>query len=547
MPISQIRLHILLILLLSYVFFFHGLGSYSLKEPDEGRYAEIPREMVETGDYIVPHLDYVRYFEKPPLLYWTTALSFKIFGFSEYTTRLPDALAALVTALFLYAAVARWFTPEIGLLSAVMLVTSFGFFTMARTLTIDMLLSCMLFLSLIFFYDFYREKRRAAMYGFYACLALATLAKGPVAPLLVGVTLLLYLIMERKILFLRMLLSIRGLLLYIAITAPWFVAIALREKEFLWFFFMDQNFLRFLTQKHHRSGPIYYFLPVLFGGLFPWSIFIPRAVAASWRKKELRLFLIWFFVVFLFFSLSGSKLPPYILPAFPALALLLGWLFGDEGANRVSGSGEIFIYQILFGLFGLAGFAVAAGAVDSFLRMQPEMLELVKGLKGFSIAVVCLSVVPIVLLCLRKMRAPRPLFLILSCFSLAVIVLMMMHTGLIDKVNTTKELAAVINREKSGGTLEVVNFASFDETLPFYTRQKIYIAGYKGELEMGSAYEDTKDTFLSIEEFVNLFRSDRKVLCVLKATRLSRLRDLGIENVKVLACQSGRCLISNGR
>ncbi|HVN25544.1 MAG TPA: glycosyltransferase family 39 protein, partial [Syntrophorhabdales bacterium] len=136
MPISQIRLHILLILLLSYVFFFHGLGSYSLKEPDEGRYAEIPREMVETGDYIVPHLDYVRYFEKPPLLYWTTALSFKIFGFSECTTRLPDALAALVTALFLYAAVARWFTPEIGLLSAVMLVTSFGFFTMARTLTI---------------------------------------------------------------------------------------------------------------------------------------------------------------------------------------------------------------------------------------------------------------------------------------------------------------------------------------------------------------------------------------------------------------------------
>ncbi|HVN23684.1 MAG TPA: glycosyltransferase family 39 protein [Syntrophorhabdales bacterium] len=544
---SKKRLHIVLIVLLSYVFFFHGLGSYSLKEPDEGRYAEIPREMVETGDYIVPHLDYVRYFEKPPLLYWTTALSFKIFGFSEYTTRLPDALAALVTALFLYAAVARWFTPEIGLLSAVMLVTSFGFFTMARTLTIDMLLSCMLFLSLIFFYDFYREKRRAAMYGFYACLALATLAKGPVAPLLVGVTLLLYLIMERKILFLRMLLNIKGLLLYIAITAPWFVAIALREKEFLWFFFMDQNFLRFLTQKHHRSGPIYYFLPVLFGGLFPWSIFIPRAVAASWRKKELRLFLIWFFVVFLFFSLSGSKLPPYILPAFPALALLLGWLFGDEGGNRVSGRGEIFIYQILFGLFGLAGFAVAAGAVDSFLRMQPEMLELVKGLKGFSIAVVCFSVVPIVLLCLRKMRAPRPLFLILSCFSLAVIVLMMMHTGLIDKVNTTKELAAVINREKSGGTLEVVNFASFDETLPFYTRQKIYIAGYKGELEMGSAYEDTKDTFLSIEEFVNLFRSDRKVLCVLKATRLSRLRDLGIENVKVLACQSGRCLISNGR
>ena len=540
-------LHILLILVLSYIFFFHNLGSYSLKEPDEGRYAEIPREMVETGDYIVPHLDYVRYFEKPPLLYWATALSFRLFGLSEWSARLPNALAALLTVLLLYAGVARWFTPEAALLSAIMLISSFGFFTMARILTIDMLLSCALFLSLIFFYDFYRQKNPKFMYFFYACLAMATLAKGPVAPVLVGLSILIFLLLERRISFLRDLLSVKGMLLYALLVVPWFVAIALREKEFLWFFLVDQNFLRFLTQKHNRSGPVYYFVPVLFGGLLPWSIFIPRAVATYWRTNELRLFLIWFFVVFLFFSLSGSKLPPYILPAFPALAILLGCFFHDRAMQPTPGLAEIRIYQILFGLFAVAGLVVATGVGNSYLRAEPDTLSILKDLKGFSIAVICFSVLPIGLLSVKRMRNSMPLFLTLSSFSLAVIVLLMTHTRLIDKVNTTKELAQLINREKTGAQLDVVNYASFDETLPFYTGRKVYIASYKGELEMGSTYQDTRQMFLSNDEFARLFKSDRKVLCVLKATRLQRLRDLGIENVQILACQGEKCLVSNGK
>jgi 4-amino-4-deoxy-L-arabinose transferase-like glycosyltransferase len=518
-----------------------------LKEPDEGRYAEIPREMVETGDYIVPHLDYVRYFEKPPLLYWATALSFRIFGLSEWSARLPNAVAALVTVLLLYAGAARWFTRDAALLSAIMLISSFGFFTMARVLTIDMLLSSALFVSLIFLYDFYRQKKPMHLYLFYACLALATLAKGPVAPLLVGLSLLIFLLFERRVSFLRDLLNVKGILVYAVLVIPWFVAIALREKEFLWFFLVDQNFLRFLTQKHHRSGPIYYFVPVLFGGLFPWSIFIPRAVATFWRTKELRLFLIWSCVVFLFFSLSGSKLPPYILPVFPALAILLGCLFQDRAGQPTPGFAEILVYQVFFALFALAGVVVATGVWNSYLRVEPEMLNVLRDLKGFSIAIICFSVLPICFLCLRRMRSARPLFLILGCFSFAVIVLLMMHTRVIDKLNTTKELAQLINKEKAGAELDVVNYASYDETLPFYTRQKVYIASYKGELEMGSTYQDTKQMFLSNEEFARLFKSDRKVLCVLKATRLPRLRELGIENVQVLACQNGKCLVSNGK
>ncbi len=123
----------------------------------------------------------------------------------------------------------------------------------------------------------------------------------------------------------------------------------------------------------------------------------------------------------------------------------------------------------------------------------------------------------------------------------------MMHTHLIDKVNTTKELAQLINREKAGAQFDVVNYASFDETLPFYTRQKVYIASYKGELEMGSTYPDTQQMFLSNEEFARLFKSDRKVLCVLKATRLGVCATWASRTCRSWLVRAGRCLVSNGK
>ncbi len=140
--------YMLVILAFSYLFLFHHLGSYSLKEPDEGRYAEIPREMVAQGNYMVPHLNYVRYFEKPPLLYWVTALSYKTLGVSEWSFRLPNALFALFCVLATYLFAARRFTEETAFTSSFILASSFGFFGMARVVTIDMLLSFLLFAAL---------------------------------------------------------------------------------------------------------------------------------------------------------------------------------------------------------------------------------------------------------------------------------------------------------------------------------------------------------------------------------------------------------------
>ncbi len=325
---------------LSYIFLFSGLGSYSLKEPDEGRYAEIPREMVQSGDYTVPRLNDVRYFEKPPLLYWAVSLSYKVFGVSEWSFRFPNALAALLCVFSLFLFVRRWADDVAAFLGSLVLLSSFGFFAMARIVTTDMVLTFWLFLSLLCFYGYYRERAVPFFWGFYAAMALATLTKGPVAPVLLCASLFIFLFMEGNLAFIKEMKLVRGIALYCVIAAPWFIIISIREKEFFNFFFIDQHLLRFISTKHKRSGPVYYFIPVIFGGMLPWSLYIPRAFAMAWRRPECRLFAIWSALVFLFFSLSGSKLPPYILPVFPTLSILIGVLFYENRESVFNGPGR---------------------------------------------------------------------------------------------------------------------------------------------------------------------------------------------------------------
>ncbi|MDD5245117.1 MAG: glycosyltransferase family 39 protein [Syntrophorhabdaceae bacterium] len=533
-----------MILACSYLFLFYNLGSYSLKEPDEGRYAEIPREMVEQGDYVVPHLDYVRYFEKPPLLYWITALSYKTFGISEWSFRFPNALAALLCILTMYLSMSNWFGEETGLISSLILLGSFGFFAISHIVTIDMLFSFLLFVCLLCFYQYYREKGQLFLYLFFAALALAVLAKGPVAFILLMVTIVIFLWSEKRLPFLRNILSIKALLLFCVIVLPWFIIICLREKEFFQFFFIDQHILRFLTTKHKRSGPLYYFFPVLFGGLFPWSIFIPRAAAELWREKELRLFFIWSLVVFVFFSLSGSKLPPYILPIFPAVSVILANLFWRRWHQRITPKRELIIYGIFFSCVALTGLAHGTGMLDKYLANLSEIAAVSRAVRWLTLSASIASLAILIVMSFRMMRTYRSLFFTLGAFCLVLFTGIMLHSHVIDGLNTTKELAREINKTGNPAPV-VIDFGSFDETLPFYLKRRTYIAEYFGELKMGSEYPDAKDHFLDKESFAKIFRSDRPVFVVLKAKRFSWLEATDIEGGTLIAHHAKRQLIAN--
>ena len=160
-PEKSFARYTIILLVLSYAFVFHGLGSYSLKEPDEGRYAEIPREMVQSGDFTVPRLNDVRYFEKPPFLYWSVAASYKLFGINEWSFRFPNALAAVLCVFSLFFFLRRWVDEKAAFLASLVLLSSPGFFAMARIVTTDMILAFWLFLSLLCFYEYYQERKGA--------------------------------------------------------------------------------------------------------------------------------------------------------------------------------------------------------------------------------------------------------------------------------------------------------------------------------------------------------------------------------------------------
>lgn len=331
---------LLVVLSFTLPLFFLGLNWWGFFDPDEGRYAEIPREMIARGDFITPTLNYVHYFEKPPLLYWLTAGFFKLFGFHEWAARLSTALPALLGVLIVYGVGRRMFGPRTGLLGAIILATCLEWVILARELLIDMPLATAMFAANAFWWLGHTDsgaRRRGYFLAFWVTLACAVLLKGPVAVVLVGASIFVYLCFSREWRSLRSMQWLPGLVLFFILTAPWFILVAQRNPTFNHFFWYEQHILRFTGGggKAEHVKPVYYFFEFLPLLLFPWSVCLPGAVAAIWSVKSRWLkpqtprqraglyLLINAAIIVVFFSISTGKLLTYVLPAIPPLALLI--------------------------------------------------------------------------------------------------------------------------------------------------------------------------------------------------------------------------------
>ena len=316
-----------------------GLGRYPLGNPDEGRYAEISREMVASGDWITPRLNGVNYFEKPPLMYWAMAGCLKLFGPDEWSMRAIPVLFALGGVLLTYAAARSLYGREAGLLSAAVLGTSLLYFAIAHIILLDMAVSVLMSATLFCFILGVREppgaKRRWLFYGLYACAALATLTKGLIGFLVTGAVMFLWLLVFNQWKRLRPFHLPTGALLFLAIAAPWHVLAARHNETWAHRYFVYEHWQRFLTPAASRPGAWYYYVGIVLAGLIPWVGFLWPAVrdrvrggwAARAKNADAWFLVTWAGFDFLFFTVSKSKLPPYILPVFPALAVLIGaWL-----------------------------------------------------------------------------------------------------------------------------------------------------------------------------------------------------------------------------
>jgi 4-amino-4-deoxy-L-arabinose transferase-like glycosyltransferase len=319
------------------VIWFCNLDYRRLVHPDEGRYAEIPREMVATGDWVTPRLDGIKYFEKPALQYWLTAAAYEAFGVHPWTARLWPALAGFLGVLFIGYVGWRVEGPTIGLYSAAVLGSSLWYAGNAHILTLDAGLTLWMGLGLGSFLLAQHADAPGARFGWmlaaWAALALATLTKGLIGIVLPGVAVVAYSLATRDWALWRRLHIVPGAIVFLALAAPWFVVVSLRNPGFFDFFFIHEHFTRFLTAEHHRPGAWWYFVPIVVVGLLPWTLLFFAMLPRAWRLASRaangfsaqRFALVWSAVIFVFFSASGSKLPSYVLPLFPALALVLGW------------------------------------------------------------------------------------------------------------------------------------------------------------------------------------------------------------------------------
>lgn len=324
------------LILLAGITFFLGLGRLPFVGPDEPRYAEVAREMFVTGDYISPRLAGCLWFEKPALTYWMAAGAYHIFGANEFAARLPAALMALATALLIFYAIHRTVSSRLGFTAALVLVTSGIFLGLARAISTDMPLTAAMSFALLSGYLFTRLSGRARLICWILCWAsmgLAMLAKGLVGIMLVLAILGIYLMVMGRLKIIDWQYLLLGFVAFLVVAAIWYVPVTLTNGwAFINEFFIEHHFHRYLTNRYSHPQPFYFYVLISLAGVVPWTFFLIPAVARirrlSPRKDDRDALLafawIWFAVPVLFFSFSVSKLPGYILPVFPALAIIIG-------------------------------------------------------------------------------------------------------------------------------------------------------------------------------------------------------------------------------
>ncbi|CCD39219.1 Polymyxin resistance protein ArnT,undecaprenylphosphate-alpha-L-Ara4N transferase, Melittin resistanceprotein PqaB [Candidatus Paraburkholderia kirkii UZHbot1] len=334
LPLTRLSL-ILLILALALIW-FGPLGYRHLVPSDEGRYAEMAREMFVTGDWITPRYNGYKYFEKPPLQTWANALTFAWFGIGDWRARLYTALTGFVGVLLVGYTGTRVFNAMTGFAAAVILATCPYWNLMGHFNTLDMGLSLWMELTLCALLLAQRpglpvREVRLWMWLCWAGMAAALLSKGLIGLILPGAILILYSLVSRDWALWKRLYIGSGLIMFLIIVAPWFALVQIKNPEFFDFFFIVQQFKRYLMPEQNRPGTFYYFVPVLIVGFLPWLSIAVQSVRHGMKTPRqpngfapVTMLLVWSAFIFLFFSASHSKLISYVLPVAPALALVIG-------------------------------------------------------------------------------------------------------------------------------------------------------------------------------------------------------------------------------
>jgi 4-amino-4-deoxy-L-arabinose transferase-like glycosyltransferase len=533
--------------ILAAILYLPALGGPALLEPDEGRYAEIAREMVVSRDYVTPRDDWVRYFEKPPLVYWLTAGSIRLFGANEFAVRLPAAILSIGQVATTEIIGETMFGATAGLFAATALALSPLFFGFARFATLDPALAFFMTAALGLFYfavEAIDPRSRTSRYLLIAAaimLAFGTLAKGPVAIVLAGAIALSFMLIERRAREIPRFPWLASVAIYAAIVVPWFALAAARNPGFLKFFFLHEHVARYLESSEHGWGP-YFLIVVAAAGTWPWLYFAISGAADLWRERQssvtrardpLAFLLVWFIVVLIFFSIPRSKLGSYILPGLPPIAILAGLGMANFLRERRS--------RRFIGWFAALNLVIAIGfatALASFVhRLEPAIIidgaiivaalmiigtgPLVIAWRSRGIAIATI-VAGVLLCCAIGMK--------LRCDSAALY--------------SYRRLARAVAPALGSGCL-LVSYRHFVQSLPFYTGHREGLVDFRGELAPFSYGSGASASFIpNLARLEHLWKSTTCVVAIVNFRDLPEV-SARLGSVSFLGCEGKKAAVSN--
>lgn len=488
---------------------FVALGTRSLIHPDEGRYAALALGMARSGDWVTPRLNGVLYFEKPAFQYWMGALSFQAFGVSEFSARLWPGIAGFLTVLANAFTAARLWGREAGVRALAITASMTWIIGNSHLLTLDAGLTLFLTLTLCAYLlaqgvDPNTPAQRRWMGLAWAAMAGAVLSKGLVGIAIPGCALLLATLWSRDFGVWRRLHWGTGGLLFLAIGAPWFVLVSWRNPGFAEFFFIHEHFARYLTNVHRREAQWWSYLPLLLAGMLPWTSGLPWVFrrtangagrAANDARKTL---LAWAGFVLVFFSASGSKLPSYILPMFPALALLLALQL--RGVPTIVLRRHLLVPVLVWVTAGLV-----STQIDRFVSpaTSPEVLAvLTRALRAGAVVFLVGALVAWVFL--RQHQISVAVVCVAFAHFAALTLVIQAHNAYGQQKSAdalATQLLPLIDKDTP-----VYAVRSYDQTLPFYLQRNVTLVEYVDEFAFGQRHEPDK-SLATLEEFIGRWQA----------------------------------------
>jgi len=547
------------------VIYLPGLFQPSLFDDADASHAEAAREMVSRHDWITLHQNGIRYLEKAPLPYWAMAASFRLFGVSEWSARLPQALGVLALLLVIFLLGRRFVSPEAGFWAAFAGATAFGPYLFTRILIPDLMVGLWLGLGLYFFFQGWQQGRPSTLscWGFAATVALNVLTKGLIGLVFPGAVIFVFLLLVGDLRHLLKMRLLASSIVFLLIAAPWHVLAAMRNppqgqsKGFLWFYFVNEHFLRYIGKRYpadYGTVPLFLFWGLLLAWLIPWSVLLPQAIQQVQlrllRTKDSRqspqaavlLFFVWAAVILLFFSFS-TRQEYYLAPALPALALLLGVCLAREAQSQYgegpARSGRVSA-AVLFALGVLvcvsaAGLALishapppGAGLADllsknpdaytlslgHFLDLTGSAMSLFRGpLIGTAVAFLLGTALNWIL---RRRGMPRMANWALALMMCAFIECAHVALGVFAPVLGSKPLAVAIKEAYQPGD-QIVSDGEYSITssINFYTGvRELILNGRINGLWYGSLFPDAPPIFLDDEQFEKVWAGSERVFFV---------------------------------